>query len=181
MTEERKEFMSLVQQGILKLDTKCYICGSTENLQLHHIIPLSNGGPNIPSNILTLCGECHGKVHDNKGLQLAREKISEKKKGEFILIDRTKNLNYECNGWDEVASIITKLCNDNEDYQYSKVKAAQINSKNLRSKLSKIKQLYPERIQNLEENEGILISNFLYKGNVDLQVITTRRKDGINS
>jgi hypothetical protein len=38
---------------------RCAQCGSTENLEAHHIEPVSEGG--IPSleNILTLCWRCH--------------------------------------------------------------------------------------------------------------------------
>ena len=134
MTEPRQEFMKLVFQGNIQLEEYCHICGSTENLQLHHIIPLSNGGLNIPTNILTLCGECHGKVHNNEGLKIAREKISEKKKGEFILINNTLNKKYECNGWEEVSDLIIKLCSSEpEIYQYSRIKNANPTAKIIRS------------------------------------------------
>jgi hypothetical protein len=47
-------------------DYKCANCRQTKEraeLKAHHIVPLSLGGNNIPSNMTTLCGECHGKVH----------------------------------------------------------------------------------------------------------------------
>ena len=179
MEEKRKEFMSLVNKGQIILDKQCYICGSTQNLQLHHIIPLSNGGDNRLTNILTLCGECHGKVHNNNGLKIAREKISEKKKAIFILIDNQKNLQYNCNGWEEVANIINQL-NDLPNYQYSKIKDVKnISSKTLRSKMSKITKKYPERIEST--NRGFYIKDFMYKGKVDLIIVDTRRKDGVNA
>lgn len=180
MTSERQEFMRLVQQGVLKLDTQCHICGATENLQLHHIIPLSNGGENKACNLLTLCGNCHGKVHNNEGLKMAREKIAQKKKGEFILINTLEQKEYFCNGWEEVAQKILELCKENpQKYQYSKIKATIPEAKTVRGKLSKIKKLYPERIQTFSDG-SILIKNFMYKGQIDLKVLTTRRKDGIN-
>lgn len=50
---------------------QCANCGSTEGLQVHHIVPVSNGGtPNI-SNLRTLCATCHNKVHD--GITIADE------------------------------------------------------------------------------------------------------------
>lgn len=180
MTESRQDFMRLVSQGNIQIENCCHICGSIENLQLHHIIPLSNGGLNISTNILTLCGECHGKVHNNEGLKIAREKISEKKKGEFILINNTLNEKYECNGWEEVSEKIIELCSSNPKiYQYSRIKNANPIAKTIRSKVSKLKRLYPERI--IESEDGsVLIPDFLYKGKVDLKIITTRRKDGFN-
>lgn len=41
----------------------CQECGSTENLQDHHIILKSEGGSDSFDNIKTLCVECHSKVH----------------------------------------------------------------------------------------------------------------------
>jgi hypothetical protein len=38
----------------------CYECGSTEDIQYHHIIPESKGG----GMTIPLCIICHGKVHD---------------------------------------------------------------------------------------------------------------------
>ena len=38
-------------------------CGSTRWLDLHHILPLSRGGNNAPSNLATLCRACHQRTH----------------------------------------------------------------------------------------------------------------------
>lgn len=37
----------------------------TKNAELHahHIVPLGAGGSNARSNLITLCDECHGRVH----------------------------------------------------------------------------------------------------------------------
>ena len=178
MEEIRKQFMSLVNKKIITLDNKCFICGDTKNLQLHHIIPLSNGGDNRPTNIITLCGQCHGKVHNNQGLKLAREKIAEKKKGDYILIDNQTQKEYFCTGWEQVAKILTIL-NKKPNYQYSKKsQVIEISTRTASSKFSKIKTQYPERL--VSTTRGILIKDFMYRGNVDLIVKNTRRKDGIN-
>jgi 5-methylcytosine-specific restriction endonuclease McrA len=42
---------------------KCVECGSQKNLHVHHIIPLSRGGSNHPSNLQTLCEDCHTEKH----------------------------------------------------------------------------------------------------------------------
>lgn len=43
---------------------KCYNCESTTDaLELHHIIPLSLGGTNNPTNMVPLCERCHGLIH----------------------------------------------------------------------------------------------------------------------
>ena len=46
---------------------KCVLCGSNENLHVHHIKPISEGGKDNPRNLVTLCEKCHTTVHnDNK-------------------------------------------------------------------------------------------------------------------
>jgi len=41
----------------------CVACGNKENLHQHHLVPKSAGGSNAANNLITLCGECHGRVH----------------------------------------------------------------------------------------------------------------------
>ncbi len=42
----------------------CVNCSCTEDLYVHHIVPKSAGGQDKLSNLCTLCGNCHSKVHD---------------------------------------------------------------------------------------------------------------------
>lgn len=46
-------------------DHTCQGCGATDanELHAHHIVPLGAGGSNARSNLITLCDECHGRVH----------------------------------------------------------------------------------------------------------------------
>ncbi len=44
----------------------CQICGSTSHTEGHHIFDYSFGGAPDKENIITLCHDCHTKVH--KGL-----------------------------------------------------------------------------------------------------------------
>lgn len=54
------------------LDRDNYKCQSgqktkhSEKLHVHHIQFRSNGGTNIPSNLITLCEQCHLDLHDGK-------------------------------------------------------------------------------------------------------------------
>lgn len=47
---------------------KCQLCGTSNNLQLHHIIYRSQDKKLIdePNNCIMLCGDCHRLVHSNK-------------------------------------------------------------------------------------------------------------------
>jgi hypothetical protein len=42
---------------------RCANCGSDENVELHHIVPIFLGGTNNPSNIVPLCHACHAAAH----------------------------------------------------------------------------------------------------------------------
>jgi len=42
---------------------ECRNCPAEEDLQIHHIVPLSNGGRQHPSNAVLVCGDCHERIH----------------------------------------------------------------------------------------------------------------------
>lgn len=48
-----------------KTNCRCAKCNSQDNLHIHHIVPLSQGGDNNLSNLILLCQFCHKKVHKN--------------------------------------------------------------------------------------------------------------------
>jgi predicted transcriptional regulator len=60
MKDDRKR---LCKEDYVAIGSVCSNCGSNEELQYHHIIPLNAGGKNIRSNIVCLCGSCHDLVH----------------------------------------------------------------------------------------------------------------------
>jgi 5-methylcytosine-specific restriction endonuclease McrA len=41
-------------------------CGSREGLHPHHIIYKSHGGPDTMDNLVTVCHECHRRIHDGE-------------------------------------------------------------------------------------------------------------------
>ena len=45
--------------------TFCVLCGQNDpnTLEHHHYIPKASGGTDDEKNLITLCGECHGKTH----------------------------------------------------------------------------------------------------------------------
>lgn len=44
----------------------CQICGSPTQ-EIHHRIPLSEGGTNDWENLMALCKSCHARVHAQRG------------------------------------------------------------------------------------------------------------------
>jgi len=57
----RLEFTSLEELKLGKHET-CKVCGSIAT-ERHHIIPLRYGGINVQRNIISICKDCHCKIH----------------------------------------------------------------------------------------------------------------------
>lgn len=51
-------------------ENKCAICANNDILEIHHIIPLSEGGDNAEDNLILLCACCHAAVHQRAFSQL---------------------------------------------------------------------------------------------------------------
>ena len=68
-TEEWKQIAQMVKE---RDGHKCVICGSTENLNAHHI---GYDGDCLDENdIVTLCNRCHECLHD--GIETMRDAVS---------------------------------------------------------------------------------------------------------
>ena len=50
-------------QALRRDDFTCQLCGSHRNLEVHHIRHRSRGGQDSPTNLLTLCHDCHAYIH----------------------------------------------------------------------------------------------------------------------
>jgi hypothetical protein len=46
----------------MKLDS-CVACGARDALHHHHLTPRIEGGSDDDTNLITLCEDCHGRVH----------------------------------------------------------------------------------------------------------------------
>jgi 5-methylcytosine-specific restriction endonuclease McrA len=51
-----------VRQQVLDRDRGCRLCGTTDDLQVHHVEAARDAGPTTPSNLLVLCRDCHDAV-----------------------------------------------------------------------------------------------------------------------
>jgi hypothetical protein len=49
---------------------RCVNCGTLEDIEWHHIVPLSRGGKDVVSNIIPLCHSCHHKGSHGQRLRV---------------------------------------------------------------------------------------------------------------
>ena len=63
----QKDFYN-VKSAVLNRDNyTCQICGKKDSrLEIHHIQFRSKGGSNRMDNLVTLCSNCHGKIHNGE-------------------------------------------------------------------------------------------------------------------
>jgi len=53
-----------LHRQILERDSwRCQVCGSMQNLQVHHLKFRSQSGGDVEPNLITLCAGCHGRIH----------------------------------------------------------------------------------------------------------------------
>lgn len=58
--ETRPKDWAILALNIKERDgNKCRLCKSEENLVVHHVVPLIEGGSNDESNLITVCKKCH--------------------------------------------------------------------------------------------------------------------------
>lgn len=61
---------------------KCDICGSKENLTIHHIRHISDGGESLPHNLQLLCSEHHAEMHKGENVYALMKSRADKLKEE---------------------------------------------------------------------------------------------------
>ena len=53
-----------LQRQVMERDGwRCQACGSMQNLQVHHLKFRSHSGSDIEQNLITLCAQCHARIH----------------------------------------------------------------------------------------------------------------------
>lgn len=58
------EVWELIRKSVLARDGHiCQGCGTGAGLQVHHIQHVQHGGSDDPANLITLCDECHARIH----------------------------------------------------------------------------------------------------------------------
>jgi 5-methylcytosine-specific restriction endonuclease McrA len=61
------ELYDHLRKQVLRRDGwRCQVCGSRQNLQVHHKKLRSQQGPDSDSNLITLCVDCHEGLHQSR-------------------------------------------------------------------------------------------------------------------
>ena len=116
---------TLNQSDKEEIGLKCCNCGSEEDLQYHHIIPLSLGGIDINSNICCLCYHCHYKLHHIKDSKINNF-------GELVKQGQTK-AKLEGRLIGQKGNIITIVMNNGNTYKGTVKELSKIFNKNVRT------------------------------------------------
>jgi len=56
-------YRELHRQVLERDHWRCQACGSMQHLQVHHQNFRSQSGGDIEQNLITLCAECHARMH----------------------------------------------------------------------------------------------------------------------
>jgi 5-methylcytosine-specific restriction endonuclease McrA len=56
-------YRELHRQVLERDGWRCQTCGSVQQLQVHHLKFRSHSGSDIEQNLITLCAQCHARIH----------------------------------------------------------------------------------------------------------------------
>jgi len=58
-------YRDLHRQVLERDGWRCQVCGSMQHLQVHHLKFRSRSGGDEEQNLITMCAECHARMHSN--------------------------------------------------------------------------------------------------------------------
>ena len=60
---DANSYRELHRQVLERDGWRCQNCGSMQRLQVHHLKLRSHSGGDMERNLITLCAECHARIH----------------------------------------------------------------------------------------------------------------------
>jgi len=60
---DENSYRELHRQVLERDSWRCQNCGSMQHLQVHHLELRSQSGSDVEQNLITLCTECHARIH----------------------------------------------------------------------------------------------------------------------
>ncbi len=82
-SKKRNELKKIIPELKRRDGGACVYCNSQEKLEVHHIIPIFNGGTNDIKNLVLLCHDCHMVISGKSITKL--KKWRNKKDGSYSL------------------------------------------------------------------------------------------------
>ena len=90
---KRKRMVLTKRNVYLRDNFTCQYCGSTKDLTIDHVIPISNGGLNVFENLVTCCHRCNNKK-GSKSLEEAGLKLKEQPfHPSYLILFKTRMIN----------------------------------------------------------------------------------------
>lgn len=80
----------LVDQLLAETGRMCAVCNGMHKVQVHHIVPQAQGGPDTYQNAIPLCPNCHDEVHAHFAPGRTSRTYTPTELGQHL--DRTKKL-----------------------------------------------------------------------------------------
>jgi 5-methylcytosine-specific restriction endonuclease McrA len=63
---DSETYQKLHRQVLDRDGWRCQVCGALQNLEVHHRQFRSRMGSDSKQNLITLCAQCHAKMHNSK-------------------------------------------------------------------------------------------------------------------
>ena len=63
MSKKRNKTNNKPQRNREIAKGKCIFCGTTDSIELHHVVQKRFQGSNDPSNLVPICSRCHRTLH----------------------------------------------------------------------------------------------------------------------
>jgi len=60
---DANRYRELHRQVLDRDGSPCQTCGSVQHLQVHHLKFRSHLGGDVEQNLITLCADCHARMH----------------------------------------------------------------------------------------------------------------------
>jgi 5-methylcytosine-specific restriction endonuclease McrA len=60
---DANSYRTLHRQVLERDGWRCQLCGRMQNLEVHHLEFRSQSGSDEEQNLITLCAECHARMH----------------------------------------------------------------------------------------------------------------------
>ena len=79
----------------------CQYCGSAKNLTIDHINPVSRGGGNTWSNMITACFKCNNKKGNKTPEEAGMKLMSDPKRPTHLHVIKDYSKSHKMNSWED--------------------------------------------------------------------------------